>query len=67
MFQIPILKILTKSRSFRRSRKKDFLKGAEVAYETILTAFAKGDIQKFKGLLTPDMNRNFSEAIEQEI
>ena len=35
--------------------KKEFLKGAEIAYETILTSFAKGDIQKLKSLLTPDM------------
>ena len=28
--------------------KKDFLKGAEIAYETILTSFAKGDNKKFK-------------------
>ena len=44
--------------------KKEFLKGAEVAYETILTAFANGEVKKFKGLLTPTMNRNFSDAIE---
>ena len=44
--------------------KKEFLKGAEIAYETILTAFANGEVKKFKGLLTPTMNRNFSDAIE---
>ena len=32
--------------------KKEFLKGAEIAYETILTAFAKGDTTKLKPLLT---------------
>ena len=44
--------------------KKEFLKGAEVAYETILTAFANGEIKKLKDLLTPMMNSNFSDAIE---
>ena len=44
--------------------KKDFLKGAEIAYETILTSFAKGDIQKLKSLLTPDMASNFKQAID---
>ena len=44
--------------------KKEFLKGAEIAYETILTAFANGEVKKFKDLLTPTMNRNFSDAIE---
>ena len=45
--------------------KKEFLKGAEVAYETILTAFAKGDTTKLKPLLTNTMAKNFESAIEQ--
>ena len=44
--------------------KKDFLKGAEIAYETILTSFAKGDNEKLKGLLTTDMALNFKQAID---
>ena len=44
--------------------KKDFLKGAEIAYETILTSFAKGDNEKLKSLLTPDMASNFKHAID---
>ena len=44
--------------------KKEFLKGAEVAYETILTSFAKGDVKKLKSLLTSTMNNNFSGAID---
>jgi len=44
--------------------KKEFLKGAEIAYETILTAFAKGEIKKLKILLTSTMNENFSGAIK---
>ena len=44
--------------------KKDFLKGAEIAYETILTSFANGDSKKLKSLLTPDMASNFDQAIE---
>jgi predicted lipid-binding transport protein (Tim44 family) len=43
--------------------KKDFLKGAEIAYETVLTSFANGDLKKLKSLLTPPMNNNFSGAI----
>tara|TARA_B110000444_G_C18484441_1_gene430626 strand:- start:14 stop:616 length:603 start_codon:yes stop_codon:yes gene_type:complete len=43
--------------------KKEFLKGAEIAYETILTSFARGDIKKLKTLLTPEMISNFEEAI----
>ena len=43
--------------------KKDFLKGAEIAYETILTSFAAGDNKKLKSLLTSDMATNFEQAI----
>ena len=43
--------------------KKEFLQGAEIAYETILTSFANGDLQKLKSLLTENMNKNFSGAI----
>ena len=44
--------------------KKEFLKGAEIAYETILTSFANGDNKKLKSLLTPDMAINFEQAIQ---
>ena len=44
--------------------KKDFLKGAEIAYETILVSFAKGDTKTLKSLLTPEMADNFDEAIQ---
>ena len=46
------------------NNKKEFLKGAEIAYETILTSFAKGDLKKLKSLLTATMNTNFSGAID---
>ena len=45
--------------------KKEFLKGAEIAYETILTSFARGDIKKLKSLLTSDMADNFEQAIKE--
>ena len=47
--------------------KKEFLKGAEIAYETILTAFSSGDKKKLKSLLTSDMSDNFEQAINQRI
>ncbi|RPG95742.1 MAG: Tim44 domain-containing protein [Candidatus Pelagibacter sp. TMED165] len=48
-------------------QKKEFLKGAEIAYETILTSFANGDIKKLKTLLTSDMADNFDQAIQARI
>ena len=44
--------------------KKEFLTGAEIAYETILTSFSRGDIKKLESLLSSTMNSNFSGAIE---
>jgi len=44
--------------------KKEFLQGAEIAYETILTSFTNGDSKKLKSLLTPDMSTNFEQAIQ---
>ena len=44
--------------------KKEFLKGAEIAYETILTSFANGDLIKLKSLLSANMFSSFSEAIK---
>ena len=46
------------------NEKKEFLKGAEIAYETILTSFANGELNKLKSLLTTSMNNSFSSAIE---
>ena len=44
--------------------KKEFLRGAEIAYESILSSFASGDLIKLKALLTQNMFSNFSEAIK---
>ena len=44
--------------------KKEFLKGAEIAYESILTSFANGDLVKLNALLSPNMFSNFSDAIK---
>ena len=44
--------------------KKEFLRGAEIAYESILTSFATGDLIKLKSLLSQNMFSNFSEAIK---
>ena len=49
---------------FNSKEKKQFLKGSEIAYETILTSFAKGDKDSLKSLLTEKMQANFSSAIE---
>jgi predicted lipid-binding transport protein (Tim44 family) len=45
--------------------KKQFLKGAEIAYEQIITSFAKGDKKSLKGLLEKKMFDRFSEVIDE--
>ena len=45
--------------------KKHFLKGAEIAYEQIITSFAKGDKKLLKPLLAKEMFNRFSEVIDE--
>jgi len=60
-----IIKLKKQPIEFDINQKKQFLKGAEVAYETIINSFAKGDKKNLKDLLTEEMNRNFESAIEE--
>ena len=48
---------------FDTDGKKQFLKGAEIAYETIITSFSKGDKESLKSLLTEKMQANFSSGV----
>ena len=45
--------------------KKQFLKGADVAYEQIITYFSKGDKKALKSLLGKELFENFSEIIDE--
>ena len=45
--------------------KKEFLKGAKIAYEQIITSFAKGDKKVLKNLLAKSMLARFSEVIDE--
>lgn len=51
------------SDSLEGEEKVKFIEGAEIAYETIITSFAKGDKKTLKSLLTPEMTNNFDLAI----
>ena len=60
----------TKSEDIKKTglegtQKEEFLKGAEIAYESIITAFAKGDQRKLNDLLSKDMSSSFGQAIVQ--
>ena len=45
--------------------KKQFLKGADIAYEQIITSFANGDKKSLKGLLGKGLFNDFSEVIDK--
>ena len=44
---------------------RHFLEGAKIAYEMIVTAFARGDTKTLKPLLAPDVYAEFEKAIEE--
>jgi len=54
-----------KTGNIDENAKKQFLKGAEVAYEQIITSFAKGDNKSLKPLLEMEMFNRFSEVIDE--
>ena len=53
-----------KTGNVEEEAKKQFLKGADIAYEQIITSFAKGDKKSLKGLLGKDLFTDFSEVID---
>ena len=54
-----------KSGNIDEEAKKQFLKGADIAYEQIITSFAKGDKKLLKSLLGKEMYNDFSEVIDE--
>jgi predicted lipid-binding transport protein (Tim44 family) len=59
------IKLKKQPTEFDTNQKKQFLKGAEIAYETIINSFAQGDKKSLKDLVTEEMNKNFESAIEE--
>ncbi len=45
--------------------KKQFLKGADMAYEQIITSFAKGDKKALKNLLGKNLFNDFAQVIDE--
>tara|TARA_B110000438_G_C15784822_1_gene637926 strand:+ start:1086 stop:1688 length:603 start_codon:yes stop_codon:yes gene_type:complete len=54
-----------KNDNVNEEAKKQFLKGAEIAYEQIVTSFAKGDKNSLKPLLEKEMFKRFSQVIDE--
>ncbi|MBA33525.1 MAG: translocase [Candidatus Pelagibacter sp.] len=49
--------------NFDDQAKQEFLKGAKIAYETIITSFSKGRLKDIKSLLNGEVYNQFNEAI----
>ena len=54
-----------KAGNVNEEAKKEFLKGANIAYEQIITSFAKGDKKSLKGLLGKNLFTDFSQVIDE--
>ena len=59
----PIVKL--NSETFDEKAKKDFLKGAQIAYETIVTNFSKGKLKDIKSLLDMNVYEQFNIALDE--
>ena len=52
--------------TFDDAAKKDFLNGAKIAYESIITSFSKSDLKSIKNLLAKNVYDQFDEAIKDK-
>ena len=53
------------SETFDENAKKEFLKGAQIAYETIVTNFSKGKLKDIKSLLDINVYEQFNTALDE--
>ena len=51
--------------NFDEKAKTDFLKGAKIAYESIITDFSSGNLKNIKNLIDKKIFADFSEAIQE--
>ena len=59
----PVVKL--NSETFDEKAKKEFLKGAQIAYETIVTNFSMGKLKDIKSLLDMNMYEQFNIALDE--
>ena len=50
---------------FDEDAKKEFIKGAKIAYESIITSFAKGDLKNISYLLDKKILDDFTDAVQE--
>ena len=59
----PVVKL--NSETFDENAKKEFLKGAQIAYETIVTNFSMGKLKDIKSLLDMNVYEQFNIALDE--
>ena len=59
----PVVKL--NSETFDEKAKKEFLKGAQIAYETIITNFSMGKLKDIKSLLDKNVYEQFNIALDE--
>ena len=64
-FSNEIIKKNLENQIFDDEAQKDFLKGAKIAYETIITDFASGNLKNIKSLLDKKIYDQFNDAIKE--
>ena len=63
-FQKETIKKNLENQTFDNSAQLEFLKGAKIAYETIITNFASGNLKNIKLLLDKNIYMQFNDAIK---
>tara|TARA_Y100001970_G_scaffold293204_1_gene438492 strand:+ start:7150 stop:7737 length:588 start_codon:yes stop_codon:yes gene_type:complete len=51
--------------TFDENAKKEFIKGAKIAYETIITNFSKGKLKEIKSLLDLNVYEQFNSSLKE--
>jgi len=60
-----VIKDKLEKKHFDEDAKEEFLKGAKIAYETIVTNFASGNLKKIKYLLDQKVFDQFNESLKE--
>ena len=58
--------VILNSDTFDAAAENDFLKGAKIVYESVITNFSKGDLKSIKSLLDKNVYDQFNEAIREK-
>jgi predicted lipid-binding transport protein (Tim44 family) len=64
-FSHEFIKEKKNEKNFDENAKSEFLNGAKIAYETIITNFSKGNLKEIKSLLDKKVFKQFDEALKE--